>query len=156
MIVRRVIRIETSLENYLKEISLPKKVINELVLEKRISLNGEVISLKTMLKKNDIIYFDLNDYDLNDIVPFKKNINVVYEDDEVILVKKDRGILIHSDGNTNETLLNAVSFYLENQGFNNKCRVLHRIDLDTTGLVLFSKNLLSYYFINKQMEDENI
>ena len=156
MIVRRVIRIETSLENYLKEISLPKKVINELVLEKRISLNGEVISLKTMLKKNDIIYFDLNDYDLNDIVPFKKNINIVYEDDEVILVKKDRGILIHSDGNTNETLLNAVSFYLENQGFNNKCRVLHRIDLDTTGLVLFSKNLLSYYFINKQMEDENI
>ena len=156
MIVKRVIRIETSLENYLKEISLPKKVINELVLEKRISLNSEVISLKTMLKKNDIIYFDLNDYDLNDIVPFKKNINVVYEDDEVILVKKDRGILIHSDGNTNETLLNAVSFYLENQGFNNKCRVLHRIDLDTTGLVLFSKNLLSYYFINKQMEDENI
>ena len=82
--------------------------------------------------------------------------NKVYEDDEIILVRKERGILIHSDGNTNETLLNAVSFYLEKQGLKNKCRVLHRIDLETTGLVLFSKNLLSYYYINKQMEDEKI
>lgn len=156
MIVRRIIRAETNLENFLKDISLPKKVINELANDKRISLNGEIISLKKVLKKNDVIFFDLNDYDLNDIVPYKKNIDIIYEDDEILLVRKERGILIHSDGNTSETLLNAVSFYLEKQGFNNKCRVLHRIDLDTTGLVLFSKNLLSYYFINKQMEDEKI
>ena len=156
MIVKRRVVNDCDIESFLKELSLPKNLIKELINMGRITLKGEVVTLKTLLKKDDIFSFNLDEYDKNDIIPYKKEINVIYEDEEIILVKKDRGILIHSDGNSNDTLLNALSFYLTRQGCLNKARCLHRIDVETTGLVLFSKNIISYHYLNRQMEEEKI
>lgn len=156
MIVKRRVINDENIETFLKELFLPKNLIKDLLASNRITFNSEVATLKTDVKKGDIVSFDLNGYEKNDIIPYKKEINIVYEDEEIILVKKDRGILIHNDGNSNETLLNAVSYYLNKRGFSSKVRCLHRIDVDTTGLVLFSKNIISYHFLNRQMEEEKM
>lgn len=152
-IIKRNVLKKCSLEEYLISIYLPKKVRNTLVSEKRIYKENDAsfLELSTVLEKGDVLIFDLSDYEVNDIVPVKRDIDIVYEDSDIILVNKNRGILIHSDGNSLDTLTNRLSYYL-----NLKVRCIHRIDFDTTGLVLFSKNILSYYYLNHQMENGEI
>lgn len=152
-IIRRNVLKKCSLDEYLTSIYLPKKVKNTLVKEKRIYKENEAsfLELNTMLNKGDVLIFDLTEYEVNDIVPVKGNVDIVYEDSDIVLVNKPRGILIHSDGNTFDTLTNRLSYRL-----NLKVRCIHRIDYDTTGLVLFSKNILSYYFLFHQMENGEI
>ena len=83
-------------------------------------------------------------------------IDIIYEDSEIIVINKERGVLVHSDGESSETLLNYVSYYLLNKGETLKPRCVHRIDLDTIGLVLFSKNIISYYHLFYQMNNQMI
>lgn len=129
------------LNDYLLSIHIPKKVINEMI-------NNNVIT-----KEGNKILFNLDEYDKNDIEPFDGDIDIVYEDSEILVIKKPRGILIHSDGETFDTLLNRVSFYQFKKGIKYKIRVIHRLDLETIGLVVFCKNLISYYHLNYQMEE---
>lgn len=152
MIKRKVLK-NCSLDEFLDSLYVPKKLKNTLVLEKRIYKENEnsFLKLDSLVEKNDIILFDLNDFEVNDIIPYKGKINIIYEDEDIILVNKERGMLVHSDGNSNNTLTNIVSNYL-----NEKVRCVHRIDYDTTGLVLFCKNIISYHYLNKQMENGEI
>ncbi len=145
-IIERKVNIDKDfdLKNYLDSIHLPKKVSSELI-------NKGLVKVE-----KDKVLFDLAEYDKNDIEPVDIPIDIVYEDSDIVVIKKGRGILIHSDGNTNDTLLNALSFYLLNKGYKLKPRSVHRIDYDTIGLVLFSKNIISYYHLFYQMEQEMI
>lgn len=139
--VKRIKTNDMSLNEYLESIHIPKGVINELVSKGLVKENGKVVT------------FDLEEYDKNDVVPIDYPIDIIYEDSDIIVLKKERGVLIHSDGNTNNTLLNGLAFYLNNKGETLKPRSIHRIDVDTIGLVLFSKNIISYYDLFYQMNE---
>lgn len=154
--VKRIIEKDISLKDYLDSIYIPKKVINDLVNNKLIRRNDTILNLNDQLYKNDIISFFLEEYDKNDISDFGYNLDIVYEDDDILIIKKGRKILIHSDGNSDETLLNAVSKYMKDCDNYNKPRCVHRIDYDTIGLVMFSKNLISYYYMFYQMNNNLI
>lgn len=135
---------DKELLQYLESIHLPNKVINELIS------NGLVKKIKNK------VLFNLSEYDKNDVTSVYCPLNIVYEDNDIIVIKKERGILIHSNGNRNDTLLNGVSYYLEAKGETLKVRCVHRIDVDTIGLVLFSKNIISYYDLFYQMNNNLI
>lgn len=129
---------DKTIEEYLSLIHIPKKVINDLI-------NNNLIT-----QIDNKLIFDLSEYDKNDIIPYDYKIDIVYEDNDILVVKKERGILIHSDGDNYKTLLNAVCSYVN---LPYKTRVVHRLDLETIGLVVFCKNLISYYYLNYQMEN---
>lgn len=84
---------------------------------------------------------------------YEYDINIIYENSEIIAVEKPSGMLVHSDGVTCNTMLNAVCYYLSLNGDDSVVRPLHRIDVDTTGVLLFSKNILAYSDINYQIEN---
>lgn len=87
----------------------------------------------------------------SDLIPYKGKITIVYEDEHVIIVDKPSKMLIHSDGvETTNTLLNRVVYYYHGEV---DVKVIHRIDYDTSGLVVFSKNPISHGFLNYQMEN---
>ena len=152
MIVKRQCYKECLIEQFLMELHLPKKLINDLINNKRIVLNGNILTFGSNIKKNEEISIVLDNYDVNDIIPYKYDIKVIYEDSDIIIVNKERGILIHSDGNTCDTLLNAISYYYRGKDIG-KIRVIHRIDMETTGIVVFTKNIISYHYLNYQMEN---
>ena len=112
----------------------------ELRGKKRIFVNSNVATLSTPVRENDVIEFISNE---KEVVPFEKEIKVLYEDDYYIAVYKEKGILIHSDGNNNSTLINMVSSYLIKNNKNPIIYPVHRIDVETSGIVLFSKNFIS-------------
>lgn len=85
------------------------------------------------------------------LIPFKSKIEVLYEDRDIIAVVKPSGMLVHSDGvNTLDTLLNRVVYYYHGKV---DVKVIHRIDVETCGVVIFSKNKLSHAYLNYQMEN---
>lgn len=69
-----------------------------------------------------------------------KEIKIIYEDKNIIVVDKPYNLLTISDGKSNNTLYNLVSDYIKKNNKNNKIFIIHRLDKDTSGLVIFAKN----------------
>ena len=111
--------------------------------------------IKQELLISDVLTKTIEGFELKDqsspLIPYKSSIDVLYEDDHVVVVFKPSGMLVHSDGVvTTDTLLNRVVYYYHGKI---DVKVIHRIDVDTSGIVLFSKNKLSHAFLNYQMEN---
>ena len=156
MISTYVMEKDITLLNFFKEHYLSSNYYNKLVSENAVTNEQGYLKLNDIIKKGESIYINYSLIEENIYQLYDYKITIIYEDSEIIAVEKPQGILIHSDGNTYETLLNAVCFYLEKRGDDSLIRCLHRIDVDTTGIVLFSKNILSYSYINKQIEEKRV
>lgn len=144
---------DCTVKEFLESNHLSKQYINKLVSLNAISDSENYLKENDLIKKGKIIYINYSLLEENNIKGFDFDIDVIYEDTEIIAVEKPRGILVHSDGDNDETMLNAVSHYLYQNGEDSCVRCLHRIDVDTTGILLFSKNILSYSLINYQIEN---
>ena len=83
----------------------------------------------------------------------KKKLKIVYEDKYLIVINKDEGHLVISNDKTNKTLYSEVSDYLKKQNKNNKVFIVHRLDRDTSGLVVFAKNREIKYYLQNNWSD---
>lgn len=119
------------------------------------SVNGVLVYENYKLKTNDLLSFSLTEE--NDIKPFKKKIEVVYEDDNFLIINKPLDILVHSDGvNTDKTLSNAVRYYYDSKGQNTLVRYCHRLDYSTTGLIIFVKDPLTNSYVNELISHHSV
>lgn len=139
--------------NYYKQ---GKATIHKTILNKKILVNNQPVQLSYVIKENDEITF--LDEEIK-IIPYKRNIEILFENDYIIVVNKPANILVHPDGNTNETLQNAVAYYLIKNKKPVFCQAVHRLDYETTGIIIFAKNnlalsFLSYAFENKMIKKE--
>ena len=123
--------------------------------EKNIKANiySELIKLCNE-KDNDIIEIDESIIKENKYIPWNKKINVLYEDDDLLIVYKPINMLVHPDGNSNETLVNAVSNYYK--GKNIIFEHLHRLDFETSGMIIFSKNILAHSYMSNLWENHDV
>lgn len=141
-----------TIKELLKEYHVGKGKIEELRVNKSVSLNDEITSLDTKVKRNDVLLFEVEEK-IN-FTPSNKKLEVVYEDDQILIVNKPCGILIHPDGNDNQdTLVNRVANYYSQNGIEREVRYAHRIDVETSGLVLFCKDFLTHAKINYEIEE---
>lgn len=150
--------INKDIEYVLNHYKMGKKTIYNIMQNRRLLVNNNPVALSYIIKKDDDVAFI--DEEMN-IIPYNQKIEIIYENEYIIIVNKPANILVHSDGNTYKTLQNAVSNYL----FENKkpifCQAVHRLDYETTGLIVFAKNslalaFLSYAFENKMIHKEYI
>lgn len=143
-----------SLVDYLLSFHCSASYINNLISSKKVKINGQVITNRhKILHKSDVVEIELEAEKMD---LYDRDICVIYEDDHVLVVNKPSGILVHTDGNTNETLTNAVANYLEtnNKGF---CAYpIHRLDYETTGIVVFAKNRLALSYLSVEIEKHNL
>ncbi len=143
--------------DYLSSLALGKEKIKYFNNTKdSILINDIPNSLNSKLNIGDVLTLKIEDH--LDIVPLKRKISILYEDDYLLLVNKPANILVHSDGanNIDNTLANAVAYYFKNKGLDIPVRYCHRLDKDTTGLMIFVKDPLSESFIKKQIEEKNL
>ncbi len=155
MIFKYKILEDISLRDYLNSFFISKSKIYTLFLEKRIKINDELALDNSNLKKGDILSIDENqeiDYAID-----KKSIDVAYEDDYLLIVNKPNGIIIHEDDkNKLNTLSNRVAKYYKDNGLNLFVRFAHRLDMDTTGLIIYAKDSLSFAYLNHYIENHQI
>ena len=131
-----------SILDYFKSFYLGKSRIYKLFEENRVFINDNVAKSTYVLKENDVLCVD---YDEKiDFIPDKKKLDIVYEDGYLLIVNKPSNILVHPDDKLkNGTMVNIVSYYYQNKGYELTVKYAHRLDIDTTGLLIFVKDSLT-------------
>ena len=138
--IKLIVKQDDTLIDYLQKLHISKKTINEI----------KGIDLYKACNKNEIISFSLDD--VNTTIPYDHKIDICYEDNDILLVNKEAGVLVHSDGSSNEALDNMVSFYFKSKNINDNFYHVNRIDRDTSGIVIYAKNLLVENYMNYLIE----
>ena len=127
-----------------------------------ISVNGKVVKSNYKVKPGDevVITFNTPAYD-NTIIPEDIPLEIVYEDDDLLIVNKEAGMVVHPGvGNHSGTLVHALSYHLKNLPMfsegNARAGLVHRIDKDTSGLLVVAKNERAHASLAKQFFDHTI
>lgn len=139
---------------------MSRSKIQKLIEEDYILVNGKSVKSSYIVKENDIITID--DYEENsDILPENIPLDIVYEDEYLLVVNKPSGMVVHpAPGNYTGTLVNALMFHCKNDlsSVNGNIRpgIVHRIDADTSGLLLVAKNDLVHNDLAKQISEKSV
>ncbi|MEI7603466.1 MAG: RluA family pseudouridine synthase [bacterium] len=132
-----------------------------------VEVNGKVI-LKPSFKiyNSDIINFKENEAitliqekSADNVIPVKMDLNVIFEDEELLIINKTSGMPTHpSHGHITTTLLNGVHEYLheEASSLKNRKHMVHRLDKDTSGLIIFAKNEKMLWWLHRQFAERKI
>ena len=152
--------INNRLDQYLSEnLEYSRNYIKKLINENYVLINNQIINKPSYkLKINDEIYIkDIEVKELN-INPVDIKINVVYDDDELLIINKERGMVVHpSNGHYDDTLVNAIMYHYKDRlsDINGVLRpgIVHRIDKDTSGLLCICKTNFAHNEIAKQFKE---
>lgn len=128
-----------------------------LVSEGLVSVNGKTVSKSCKVKKGDTVLITVSDPEEYDIVPENIPLDIVYEDEDLLVVNKPKGMVVHpAAGNYSGTLVNALMFHCGNSlsGINGVMRpgIVHRIDKNTSGLLMVAKNDLAHTGLAAQIK----
>lgn len=164
------IKVQTSdirLDKYLSEnTDYSREFIQKLIHDERVLINEK--KQKASYKVNlgdEVVINDEGFVQDMDIKPVEMDLNIVYEDDDIMVIDKPSGLVVHpGSGNYDNTLVNGLLYYTKNlSNINGEVRpgIVHRIDKDTSGLLLVAKTnkaheILSEYFKNKKVKREYI
>jgi len=144
-----------SIKEFLKNHHIGRGKVEELRINKSTFINDSFQPLDYILKDKDILKICFEEK--RDFISEEKPLEIIYEDEYFLAVNKRAGIIIHPDDkNKTGTLVNAVSSYYEKNNINRKIRYLHRLDKDTTGIVLFAKDFYSEALLLKDIEDNKV
>lgn len=137
---------------------IPRKVRHFLRTRKNVLKNGEPIMFHEIAKANDTItlIFEESDYSTPDILLGQQdNVNVLWEDEHIIIVNKPYGKKTHpNQPQENDTLLNDLAAYLTQK--NQLPYVVHRLDKETSGAILFAKNPIILPILGRLLEQKEI
>ena len=147
------------LDNFLiDKVYKSRSKIQSMIKNGDILVNGKSSKSSYIVKIGDIINITVKDEEVMDAKAEKKDLDIVYEDDDVIVVNKKNGIVVHpAVGNTSGTLVNGLLYHSESlSGVNGSFRpgIVHRIDAFTTGLLMIAKNDYAHEFLAKQLEEK--
>ncbi len=144
-----------TIRDFLARFYLSKKNIYKLEMFNLIRVNDKIAKLHQRLNENDILSFKLAPFD-GVVDPFEGQIDIIYEDEDIVVVNKPVEILIHEDGNTKNTLTNRLSYHYHQKGYDYPILPVHRLDFDTSGIVVFAKHFASLSFLSKQFELQKV
>lgn len=141
--------------------SLSRSFIQKLIKEDKVFVNGKPVKANYKVKTEDEIVFELQGSVEPDIEPENIPLSILYEDEDVIVVNKPKGMVVHpAAGHYSGTLVNALMYHCKGSlsGINGVMRpgIVHRIDRDTTGSVLACKNDMAHEKIAAQLAAHTI
>ncbi len=154
------LRIDILLSNL--KIKLSRSRVKSLILENNLKINNVIVTDPSKrVKFNDEIHFEVSDPKKETLEPYKYSLDIIHEDNDLIIIDKAAGISIHpGPGNYNNTIVNALINYggnnLSNIGNELRPGIVHRIDKDTSGLIVIAKNNFSHENLSKQFSEHSI
>lgn len=145
-------RIDSFLASVYKDYS--RSYFQKLIENGKVFVNDKAVIVSHKLKHNDEVLVKFEKEKKFDISPEKIKIDIIYEDDDIIIVNKQADIVVHpSYGHPTGTLLNALMWHAKGK-FNPY--LVHRLDKDTTGIIVFAKNERAKISISKQFQKRTV
>lgn len=140
---------------------LTRSRIQGLISEGNITVNGRTVKANYKVRENDRIDILIPNAVPADIPAENIPLNIIYEDDDILIVNKPKGMVVHpAPGHYTGTLVNALMYHCKDNlsGINGELRpgIVHRIDMDTTGLLVVCKNDKAHNFVAKQLKEHSI
>lgn len=146
------------IREYLKEdLGLSSRLIRSASIDKRIYVNNKAVKMNYILKGEENILIDLMKEESQNIDPENIPIDIVYEDEDIIVVNKSPNMVVHpTKRHQSGTLANALMYYFKES--NQKCivRLVSRLDMDTSGLIIIGKNQYAHMELSKYMSENKI
>ena len=141
---------------------LTRSFLKKLIKKDLLKINNKIISSPSIkLKTNDCLEIKLIYDQEKKLIPKKIELDIIYEDKDILIVNKQKGLVVHPGaGNFKNTLANALAYKYKNNlsNINGKLRpgIIHRIDKDTSGLLVIAKNNISHSNLGKQFSKHTI
>ncbi|RTK93659.1 MAG: RluA family pseudouridine synthase [Rickettsiales bacterium] len=136
--------------------------IQKAIKNHQLILNGKIIdSISMRVKENDVVIIDLEEEIINEnLIPANIPLDIVYEDDDLIVINKSSSMTVHPGaGNNNETLVNALLFhskFLSDVAGDSRPGIVHRLDKNTSGLMVVAKNNKAHVHLANQIESREL
>ena len=151
------------LDVYLSDqfVDMSRSYIQKIIKDKKVTVNGKVEKAKYLVKEEDKVVIEIPKPKILEVVPQDIPIEIVYEDDDIIIVNKPQGMVVHpAPGNYEGTLVNAILYHCKGNlsSINGVIRpgIVHRIDKDTSGILMIAKNNNSHNCLAGQLKDHSI
>lgn len=140
---------------------LSRTMIKKLVEEEKIYINGKKAKSSVKVKKEDIV--EIEEVEVKEICLEAQDIpvDIIYEDADIIVVNKPKGLVVHpANGNPDGTLVNAIMNICKDSlsGIGGELRpgIVHRLDKDTSGLIIIAKNDKAHIELSRQIKDHEV
>ena len=157
IMVEEKLRIDKYLMN---KLDISRSKIKRMIDSGNILVNGKKIKASYILKLDDVIYYNENYSEDIDINPQNIDLDIIYEDDYLLVVNKKSGMVVHpGTGNYDNTLVNALMYHCNNLSHVNgdiRPGIVHRIDADTSGLLLVAKNDEVHNDLARQISEKSV
>lgn len=144
----------------LDKLDISRNKIQKLINDNNILVNGKSVKASYIVRVDDLIECDFLYKEKIDILPEDIPLDIVYEDDDLLVVNKPSGMVVHpAVGNYSHTLVNALMYHCNNLSQVNgviRPGIVHRIDADTSGLLLVAKNDIAHVDLAKQISKKSV
>ena len=141
--------------------TLSRSYLQKLLKDGDISVNGKPVKANYKVSEGDKIQIRIPEPENPDILPENIPLDILYEDDDILVVNKPKGMVVHpAPGHYSHTLVNAVMYHCGERlsGINGVLRpgIVHRIDMDTTGSLLICKNDRAHQILAEELKEHSI
>ena len=141
--------------------NLSRSAAQKLIEEGRVTRNGKKAKKNDKLNMGDEVCYEIPEAKPVDIVPTEMQLDIVYEDEDLLVINKPKGLVVHpAAGHQDDTLVNGLLYALgeDLSGINGELRpgIVHRIDKDTSGLLAVAKNDLAHTMLASQLKDHSM
>lgn len=138
-----------------------RSYIQKLIKDEQVTVHNQKIKSNYKVQSGDQLRVELPKLQEPDILPEDIPLDILYEDEDVLVINKPKGMVVHpSAGHYSQTVVNAVLFHCKGQlsGINGVLRpgIVHRIDMDTTGAIVICKNDKAHQILAEQLKEHSI
>ena len=145
-------RIDKLLANYFLEYS--RSTIQKWIASKNVKINGKTCTQKDKIKSNCDVSIHISSKPEINLIGENLNIDIIDETDDYIVVNKPSGMVTHiAPGNYSGTLQNGLYYHYPELANVPRTGIIHRLDKDTSGILLISRNLSAHNYLNKQLQE---
>lgn len=139
------------------ELGLSTRLIRGAALENRILVNNNAVRMRHVLHQGDKVVVKLQRKESQNIIPEKMDLDIVYEDEDILILNKPPFLVVHpTRGYPVGTLANGVLNYFNESKQNCIVRLVSRLDMNTSGLIIIAKNQYAHMYLSKEMSDNSL
>ncbi len=144
-------------EILIDELKFSRRLCVKMEENEKIFLNGKPVKLKKRVYTDDVLTIYLEDEKDDEYDPVEMPLKILFEDDSIIIVDKPPFMVVHpTKSHFYDTLANGLRFYFDTHNIRSKIRIVNRLDMNTSGIVVIAKNSFVHNELSKQMKENTI